>query len=79
MTPIQSPTNDSLILFPYFGYVDKHTPKSLQKFFEESHGQTLTDAEVLAHKDNLVKFFSIFITIDQKNKRKEVIKDGQII
>lgn len=39
-------------------------------FLEQAYGKKLTDKEVVEYKDRLVKFFSLLIEIDQKNKRK---------
>jgi len=39
-------------------------------YFEKAYGKKLADEEVLEYKDRLVKFFSLLIEIDQRNKRK---------
>lgn len=43
--------------------------KNIKSFFEQAYGKDLSDAEVAEHKDRLVKFFSLLIEIDQRNKR----------
>jgi len=48
-----------------------NTPNTkLKTYFEQAYGKKLTDEEVLEYKDRLVKFFSLLIEIDQRNKRK---------
>ena len=42
----------------------------IKKFLEQAYREQLTDEEVLEYKDRLVKFFSLLIEIDQRNKRK---------
>ena len=44
--------------------------QSIRKFFENKYGKKLTGGEVVEYKDRLVKFFSLLIEIDQRNKRK---------
>jgi len=39
-------------------------------FFERAYGNKLADELVMEYKDRLVKFFSLLIEIDQRNKRK---------
>ncbi len=39
-------------------------------FFEKAYDKKLTDAEIAEYKDRLVKFYSLLIEIDQRNKRK---------
>ena len=46
------------------------TNQKLKNYFEQAYGKKLTDEEVLEYKDRLVKFFSLLIEIDQRNKRK---------
>ena len=42
----------------------------LKTYFEQAYNKKLADKEVLEYKDHLVKFFSLLIEIDQRNKRK---------
>lgn len=42
----------------------------LTLYFEKLYGKKLSEAEVLEYKQSLVRFFSILIDIDQRNKRK---------
>jgi len=44
--------------------------QTIRNFFEQAYGKKLSDAEALEYKDRLVKFFSLLIEIDQRNKRK---------
>lgn len=44
--------------------------QNLKNYFEKQYGKQLTDTEVVEYKDRLVKFFSLLIEIDQRNKRK---------
>lgn len=41
----------------------------LKAYFEELYGKELTEAEVLEYKQKLVRFFSLLMEIDQRNKR----------
>jgi len=50
--------------------VNKNTPNPLRKFLEQSYSKKLADKEVVDYKDRLVKFFSLLIEIDQRNKKK---------
>ena len=53
--------------------------QQIKTHFEQVYGKTLTDEEVVEYKGRLVKFFTLLVEIDQKNKRKEVIKNEQQI
>jgi hypothetical protein len=44
--------------------------QKLKTYFEKAYGKKLSDEEVLEYKDRLVKFLSLLIEIDQRNKRK---------
>jgi hypothetical protein len=44
--------------------------QSIGKFFEQTYSKQLADEEVVEYKNRLVKFFSLLIEIDQRNKRK---------
>lgn len=44
--------------------------QKVKTYFEQAYGKQLTEAEVLAYKDRLVKFFDLLIQIDQRIKRE---------
>lgn len=44
--------------------------EGLKIFLEKTYKRSLSDNEVLEYKNRLVKFFSLLIEIDQRNKRK---------
>jgi len=49
----------------------QNTPNTkLKVYFEQTYGEKLADKELLEYKDRLVKFFSLLVDIDQRNKRK---------
>ncbi|GEM_PF-6760295 len=45
--------------------------EKLKSFLEQMYGKELTDAEVKVYKDRLVKFFSLLVEIDMRNKKKK--------
>jgi hypothetical protein len=47
--------------------------QSTKKFFEQTYDKQLTAEETLEYKEHLVKFFSLLIEIDQRNKRKSKV------
>jgi len=48
----------------------QNTPNTrLKNFFEQAYCKKLANEEVLEHKNRLAKFFSLFIEIDQQNRR----------
>jgi len=49
----------------------KSKNEKLKKFLEQAYGKELSDAEVKEYKDRLVKFFSLFVEIDMRNKKKK--------
>ena len=46
------------------------TNDNFKDHFEKAYDTTLSEVEVSEYKDRLVKFFSLLIEIDQRNKRK---------
>ena len=44
--------------------------QKLKIHFEKAYGKKLADEEVLEYKNRLVKFFSLLVEIDQRNKRR---------
>jgi len=45
--------------------------EKLKNFLEPLYGKELPDAEVKEYKDRLVKFFSLLVEIDMRNKKKK--------
>ena len=45
--------------------------EKLKAFLEEMYGKELADSEIQEHKEKLVKLFSLFVEIDQRNKKKK--------
>lgn len=43
----------------------------LKNFLEQSYSKQMNDSEVFEYKDRFVKFVSILVEIDQKNKKKK--------
>ena len=39
-------------------------------YLEKNYGKKLAESEALDYKNRLVKFFSLLIEIDQRNKKK---------
>ena len=45
--------------------------QSIKKFLEQAYGKELSDTEVEEYKDRLIKFFSLLVEIDLRNKKKK--------
>lgn len=45
--------------------------EKLKVFLEQMYGKELKDKEVKEYKDRLVKFFSLLVEIDMRNKKKK--------
>jgi len=43
----------------------------LRNFLEQMYGRKLTDAELIEYKNRMVKFFSLLVEIDLRNKKKK--------
>ena len=45
--------------------------QKLKAFLEQMYGKQLSDVEVKEYKKRLIKFFSLLIEIDMRNKKRK--------